>query len=56
MYVFPIGFITTFPAGALTGHLQPQQVVIALGLAVVFLLVTRRLWRLAIRSYTSASS
>ncbi|HZQ11085.1 MAG TPA: ABC-2 family transporter protein [Anaerolineae bacterium] len=55
-FVIPIAFITTFPAAALIGLLQPTELVIGIGLAVLLLVGTNRLWKIAIRSYASASS
>jgi len=55
-FVIPIAFITTFPASALIGLLDPIDLLIGLGLACLFLIGTNRLWKIAIRSYASASS
>ncbi len=55
-FVIPIAFITTFPAAALLGLLEPEFLWIGLGLAAVLLVATNRLWNFAIRSYASASS
>jgi ABC-2 type transport system permease protein len=55
-FVIPIAFITTFPAAALIGLLEPTELFIGVGLALVLLLATNRLWNFAIRSYASASS
>jgi ABC-2 type transport system permease protein len=56
MYVFPIGLITTLPARALTDDLGWSEVAISLAIAGLFILLTRIVWRQALRSYTSASS
>jgi ABC-2 type transport system permease protein len=55
-FVIPIAFITTFPAAALIGTLEPVWLAIGLGLALLLLFGTNRLWRVAVRSYASASS
>jgi len=55
-YVFPIAFITTFPAAAVVGRLGPSQAVLSIGIALVSFALARLLWKFALRSYTSASS
>jgi len=55
-FVIPLAFITTFPASALLGLLDSNQLWIGVGLAALFLFGTNRLWKFAIRSYASASS
>ncbi len=55
-FIIPIAFITTIPAAALIGLLEPNQVLIGLALALLLLFGTNRLWNFAIRSYASASS
>jgi len=56
LYIFPIGLMTSVPASALTGTLSGAQVIGSLLLAGLFLGLTRLLWKMALRSYTSASS
>ncbi len=55
-FVVPIAFMTTFPAAALLGTLDPLYVLLAPVMAAALLLATRAFWRYALRSYTSASS
>lgn len=55
-FVIPIAFITTFPAAALIGVLNPNELLIGVALALLLLFGTNRLWNFAIRSYASASS
>lgn len=55
-FVIPIAFITTFPAAALLGLLNPNEILVGLALALALLVGTNRLWNFAIRSYASASS
>jgi ABC-2 type transport system permease protein len=55
-YIVPIAFITTIPAEALTGRLNPSNVLISIVIAVLLLVVSRIFWRFALRNYTSASS
>ena len=52
----PVAVMTTFPAMALLGRLGSETAAAAIGGALVMLLVSRLVWRSAIRSYTSASS
>jgi ABC-2 type transport system permease protein len=55
-YVFPVAFITTFPAAAVVGRLTAMDAVLSLGVAVFFFVLARVLWKFALRHYTSASS
>lgn len=54
--VVPIAFLTTFPAAALAGRLPTPVLLAAPLLAALLLLLSRRFWRVAVRSYSSASS
>ncbi|HMQ32213.1 MAG TPA: ABC-2 family transporter protein [Chloroflexaceae bacterium] len=55
-FVVPIAFMTTFPAAALLGTLEPLYLGLAPLMAAALLLASRGFWRFALRSYTSASS
>ena len=55
-FVIPLALMTTYPAMALLGTLRPETALACLGGALAMLLVSRLLWRAAIRNYTSASS
>lgn len=55
-FVVPVAFVTTVPAEALIGRFQPLSALAALLAASLLLLAARLLWRLALASYTSASS
>jgi ABC-2 type transport system permease protein len=55
-FLVPIAFMTTFPAAALLGTLEPLYLLVAPLMAALLLLATRAFWRHALRSYTSASS
>lgn len=55
-YVIPLGLMTTWPASALLGKLEPTRVLVALGVTLVFAFVARRTWMSALGRYTSASS
>jgi ABC-2 type transport system permease protein len=55
-FLVPVAFMTTFPAAALLGTLEPLYLALAPAMAAALLLVTRAFWRHALRSYTSASS
>ncbi|GAX89900.1 ABC transporter permease [Effusibacillus lacus] len=55
-YVFPVAVMTTFPAASLIGKLEPSQVLVSAGVAVLTFSLTRLFWKRALRFYTSASS
>jgi len=55
-FVFPIAVMTTYPAMALLGTLDAKTALATLGGSALLLLVSRLVWRTAIRNYTSASS
>jgi ABC-2 type transport system permease protein len=55
-FVIPVAVMTTFPAMALLGRLEWRTAAGTIGGAVVLLVLSRLIWRAAIRSYTSASS
>jgi ABC-2 type transport system permease protein len=55
-FFIPVAFMTTVPAEALIGRIEPSSGVLALVIAVVLLAVSRWFWRFGLRSYTSASS
>jgi ABC-2 type transport system permease protein len=55
-FIVPIAFVTTFPASALLGRLDPSTAWIGIAFAIVFLFGSNRFWKYAIRHYSSASS
>lgn len=55
-FIIPVAIMTTFPAMALLGRLDARTAIGTAFGAVAMLLVSRLVWRSAIRSYTSASS
>ena len=55
-FVVPVGLMTTYPALALRGLIGAEGALVALGVAAAFLIVSRRVWRFALRHYSSASS
>jgi ABC-2 type transport system permease protein len=55
-FAIPIAIMTTYPARALLGTLDARTALATLAGSVVLLIVSRAVWRTAIRSYTSASS
>ncbi|MEA5580139.1 ABC transporter permease [Nodularia harveyana UHCC-0300] len=55
-FVVPVAFLTTIPAEVMLGRGQINWSIGAAVLAVVLLWVSSSFWRLALRSYTSASS
>ena len=55
-FVVPVAFLTTVPAEAMLGRVQISWLVGAGVLALALLFAAGRLWRFALRFYTSASS
>jgi ABC-2 type transport system permease protein len=55
-FIIPVAVMTTYPAQALLGGLDGETALATIGGALALALVSRLVWRLAIRSYTSASS
>lgn len=55
-FVIPIAVMTTYPAMALLGRLDANTALATIGGAAALLVISRLIWRQAIRSYTSASS
>ncbi|MEK4886004.1 ABC-2 family transporter protein [Bacillus sp. FSL W8-0223] len=53
-YVLPAAFITSTPALSLLGKWDGMTTIVSLILAGLFLWLSRRFWRYALRSYTSA--
>ncbi|HYI58539.1 MAG TPA: ABC-2 family transporter protein [Microlunatus sp.] len=56
VFVVPVGVASTLPVQALIAGLPPWAVAAVLALTVLFVLLTRLHWRLAVRRYASASS
>lgn len=55
-FIIPVGIMMTFPAKALMGFLSIEAVLLSFLMAAFFLLSSIKLWRLALRNYSSASS
>lgn len=55
-FVVPVAFMTTVPAQTIIGKADPMGALGTIGVAVLLGWVSRRFWRFALRSYTSASS
>lgn len=54
IYGLPIAFISTFPAEALLGRLDPKVIWIAPLLSIYFYLASEFIWRKGIKNYTGA--
>jgi ABC-2 type transport system permease protein len=54
VYLIPVALTTSIPAGALTGRFSPVVAWLGVAAAGLALLLTRMLWRIALRKYTSA--
>jgi len=55
-FVVPIAFAVTVPAQALTGQLPGRTALLAVGVALLFLVGSRVFWLVALRRYTGASA
>ena len=55
-FILPIAFITTFPAEVMRSAKPPWFILIEGLLAAALFFASRSFWKLALRSYTSASS
>jgi ABC-2 type transport system permease protein len=55
-YIVPIAFITTFPASALLGRIDPTTALVGLAFAIGLFVASNRFWNFALRYYASASS
>ena len=55
-FVLPVAFVTTVPAQALMGRLDPLIAVVSPVIAGFLVIATRLFWNKAVASYTSASS
>lgn len=55
-FVIPVAVMTTFPAMALLGRLDASRAVATIAGSAAMLVLSRLVWRSAIRNYTSASS
>jgi ABC-2 type transport system permease protein len=55
-FVIPVAAMTTFPAMALLGTLDVRTALATIAGALAMLVLSRLVWRAAIRNYTSASS
>jgi ABC-2 type transport system permease protein len=54
--VAPVAFLTTFPARALLGRLEPVMLLVSPTVAVASVYLATLLWRRAMRGYTGASA
>ncbi|MCX4320937.1 MAG: ABC-2 family transporter protein [Lachnospiraceae bacterium] len=55
-YVLPVFVITNFPGLFLMGELSPGACLWGAGAPVLFFLISRKIWRLSLKRYSSASS
>jgi ABC-2 type transport system permease protein len=55
-FVIPLAFMTTYPALAMLGRLDIPGLLLPIGIALAFGLISRAVWLRSIGSYTSASS
>ena len=55
-FIIPVAVMTTFPAMALLGKLSTRTTLLTVAGALAMVMLSRLIWRSAIRNYTSASS
>lgn len=55
-FVVPIAFVTTFPASALLGRIDPTMTLVGFAFAIGLFVISNRFWVFAVRHYSSASS
>jgi ABC-2 type transport system permease protein len=55
-FIVPVAIMTTYPAQALLGQLAARTAIATVAGAAILLAISRVVWRIAIRNYTSASS
>jgi len=55
-FVVPLALMTSYPAWALLGLLEPSRIIVALAFGVMFSLGSRWVFSRALRRYISASS
>lgn len=55
-FIIPVTFLTTVPAQALLGRIQPSWLLASGILAIILLFISHLFWQFALRFYTSASS
>jgi ABC-2 type transport system permease protein len=55
-FIVPIAFVTTFPASALLGRIDPPTTIIGFAFAIGSFIISNRFWNFALRYYSSASS
>ena len=55
-FIIPLALMTTYPAEAMLGRLEPHKLALSLVAAVVVSWIARRVWLRSIARYTSASS
>ncbi|HEY6109319.1 MAG TPA: ABC-2 family transporter protein, partial [Gemmatimonadales bacterium] len=55
VYLLPIAWTTTIPAAALTGRLGPAVGLLAAAVGAAAFILSRLLWRAALKRYTGAS-
>jgi ABC-2 type transport system permease protein len=55
-FLVPVAFAVTVPAEALTGRLTTATLLVAIGLALTLLLLSRWVWRTGLKRYSGASA
>jgi len=55
-FLVPIAFAVTVPAEALTARLTVETLLLAAGLTVALLFISRRVWKVGLKRYSGASA
>lgn len=56
LVILPLAFMVSFPAQSLLGETKLWWIFMAVGLAALFLIITKLFWNFALKHYSSASS
>jgi len=55
-FLVPVGVMISYPAKAMIGLISIQGIIVSFGLAGISMFLSIRLWKFALKKYTSASS
>jgi ABC-2 type transport system permease protein len=55
-FVVPVAFAVTVPAEALSNRLELSTLLLALGISIMLLIVSRLFWKFGVRNYSGASA
>lgn len=55
-FIIPVGIMMSFPVKGLIGFLSPPLILYALSFAIIFLIISIKVWNWSLKQYSSASS